>query len=33
MIRKVVNWCLENGVAVIPGVATPTEARVGGLGI
>ncbi|CAE7552710.1 eda [Symbiodinium natans] len=22
---EVVNWCLENGVAVIPGVATPTE--------
>lgn len=22
---EVVNWCLETGVAVIPGVATPTE--------
>jgi 2-dehydro-3-deoxyphosphogluconate aldolase/(4S)-4-hydroxy-2-oxoglutarate aldolase len=22
---KVVDWCLENGVPVIPGVATPTE--------
>jgi len=23
--RKVVDWCLEEGVAVTPGVATPTE--------
>ena len=23
---KVVDWCLEQGVAVVPGIATPTEA-------